>query len=175
MLRVCALLLLIAAACGGTKASAPRDAGQDGASPHDARPLDGHTDMASTDAPQADAAQVCPAPPDQLFCNSDGDASCRRTWAEVLASPPQCVSFASAGSNGSVESRGTCGPYNVVVLTYADWTDTYYYDMASGQLVQVDMFSGGPVTCLAGPPAGIPRCFSNLDDVCARDAGADAP
>jgi hypothetical protein len=154
----------------GTRPLVPDDAGRDAVSRIDA--TGSGRDAKPTSS--ADAARVCPRPIDKIDCSSDAAQSCRRTWAEALARPLECISFAAPDGIGMTESRGTCGAYNFFTFLFVNGETTYYYDMTSGQLTAV-YSSVGPRGCYAGPPDGIDTsCSSGFTtiDSCIPDAGS---
>jgi hypothetical protein len=147
----------------GRDVASPHDAGRDVALPHDA----GHVD-ATHDAAPKDAAIVCPYPIGPSQCTSDAATACRRTWAQVLASPPACGPFVY-----EYESRGTCGAYNEAEFVGGTQKGMYYYDAITGQLAAVYTMTGTmPPSCYEGPPGGIPTCdLPATDNKCLKDAG----
>ena len=153
----------------------PHDAGEDVASAHDAGrdvalPRDAGRADATRDAAPRDAAIVCSQPIGPSQCTSDAANACRRTWAEVLATPPACGPFVY-----EYESRGTCGAYNEAEFVGGTQKGMYYYDATSGKLVAVYTMSGTTPSCYEGPPVGIPTCdLPAADNRCLRDAGTGA-
>jgi hypothetical protein len=121
---------------------------------------------------------MCPASIDSWYStNCPSDAECRLTWAEVLANPI-CVPPSNPNYNGrDEESLGTCGDYDVAMYAHSDWELGYYYDHATGQLVEVfSYYSIGTAQgqCVGGPPGGIPTCPSTgYTNACTRDGGTD--
>ena len=151
----------------GEDGAAPHDAGRDVAAPHDAGHADATHDAAPKDASR-DAAIVCAQPIGANQCTSDAASACRRTWAEVLTTTPDCRPSIS-------ESRGTCGAYNEFEVVQGTQKGMYYYDATTGQLAAVYTMSGTTPSCYEGPPAGIPTCdLPAADNLCLRDAGTDA-
>jgi hypothetical protein len=167
----------------GRDVAPPHDSGRDVASPHDAGrdvvlPHDagrdvvlshdaGHVD-ATHDAAHTDAAIVCAYPIGPTQCTYDGSTACRRTWAQVLASPPACGPFPY-----DYESRGTCGAYYEAEFVGLTQKGMYYYDVTTGQLAAVYTVTGTMTpSCYEGPPAGIPTCdLPAADNKCLKDAG----
>ena len=167
----CALVL--EAACSSSPRVATHDAGRDVVTPHDAISANHNVDAAADakhEAGATDAAHVCSQALAADVCTSDAAGSCRRTWAEVLATPPQwCYGFWR-------ELRGTCGAYNVNEFLNVDSGEVYYYDASTGQLTAIYAFGNNPALggCEAGPPEGITCAEATpLINVCLQDAGAD--
>lgn len=141
----------------------PRDAGRDVAPSRDAGPAD-----AAHDAAPRDAGIVCAQPVGASQCaTSDAASACRRTWAEVLTTTPDC-------RPSIYESRGTCGAYDELEVVDGSQKGMYYYDKSTGQLVAVYTMSGTTPSCYEGPPEGIPTCdLPAADNLCLRDAATD--
>jgi hypothetical protein len=147
----------------GRDVASPHDSGRDVVLPHDA----GHVD-AMHDAAPGDAAIVCAYPIGPSQCTSDAATACRRTWAQVLATPPSCGPFVY-----EYESRGTCGAYNEAEFVGGTQKGMYYYDAITGQLAAVYTVTGTMTpSCYEGPPGGIPTCdLPAADNKCLKDAG----
>jgi hypothetical protein len=95
----------------------------------------------------------------------------------VLANPI-CVPSSTATTSGDQQSLGTCGDYDVAMYAHGDSEWWYYYDHATGQLVEVYdyyyFYGTGQALCAAGPPGGIPTCPSTgYTNVCPHDGGTD--
>jgi hypothetical protein len=157
----------------GRDVASPRDAGRDVVLPHDAGrdvalPRDAGRVDATHDAAPRDAAIVCAYPIGPSQCTSDAATACRRTWAQVLATPPSCGPFVY-----EYESRGTCGAYDEAEFVGLTQKGMYYYDATTGQLAAVYTVTGTMTpSCYEGPPGGIPTCdLPAADNKCLRDAG----
>jgi len=157
----------------GRDVASPHDAGRDVVLPHDAGrdvalPRDAGRVDATHDAAPRDAAIVCAYPIGPSQCTSDAATACRRTWAQVLATPPSCGPFVY-----EYESRGTCGAYDEAEFVGLTQKGMYYYDATTGQLAAVYTVTGTMTpSCYEGPPGGIPTCdLPAADNKCLRDAG----
>lgn len=100
---------------------------------------------------------------------------CAPTWDEAQVDAAFCVDLATSDPR-----RADCGEYHALTIGQPDLNTTYYYSVATGELVAVVVASGfNDVTiCSAGPAGGfalplcagagsepLPACF---------DGGADA-
>lgn len=112
----------------------------------------------------------CDSSVDQ-YCGTDG---CARTWEQALTDQSFC-------QDASIRNprHDDCGAYHVVSFSIPDITGSYYYSVATGELVAVVVADGfaNSTTCAAGPPDGFtpPTCTgagSEPLDQC-FDGGAD--
>ncbi len=95
------------------------------------------------------------------------NGGCTSTLQSVKQNPP------CASAEGLQTSFESCGPLELMSMSGIDFGPTYVYDVTSGALIAVTVFSDPQgFSCLAGPPClAIPSC-GPLQVVC--DAGADA-
>jgi hypothetical protein len=164
--RVVLLASLVFAGCSSVDATGPDGGGAGGsggvpmaegppdAGAGDAQP-DGNDAAADADAPHADAG--CSSQDIAAICAIN--LECPPTWAEVLAHP-DCAG-ASLGAFDR-EYREDCGPYHVRRIDHPDYGALYFYDIATGALVEAD-FGGdnGHQSCVSTVAGGVGLNCSN--------------
>src|SRR5450631_300742 len=129
-------------------------------------------DAAGDTAASTDGAKVCPHVVSASDCPST-NAECRPTWSAVLSNP---VCTRSAGFYTSHESRLDCDGYHISMVGHIDTSTTYYYDVTSGDLVEIYTSANSRQSCVAGPPSGLALDCPNATwkSVCPSDGGSDA-
>ena len=101
------------------------------------------------------SAKVLTCP--QSVASRCSQSHCAATWDEAQVDATFCADLAT-----SAPRRADCGDYHALSIGQADLNTTYYYSVATGELVAVVVASGfDDVTmCSAGPAGGfaLPVC-----------------
>jgi hypothetical protein len=150
-------------ACSGTPVVPRSDAGRDGtgAVDHSSQGIDASgADTNDGSADQRDASVSCSPLDVATRCPGGRSSACQPTWTEALANP-YCVTPAFAASFAGGERRIDCGGYHIREIDLLERSETYYYDIASGMLVEAVYGDGTSPSGCYGPPQGIAVDCSN--------------
>ncbi|MGH7437471.1 MAG: hypothetical protein ACRENE_17475 [Polyangiaceae bacterium] len=132
-------------------------------------PQNSPTSEAASDDAAADAGPACAQSIDAYCVHPSAHFACDSTFSMALAG--------MCGQAHIYSIRG-CYGFDVIERGFTDWTETYYFDSATGVLVAIVDSSanfGGSDQCVAGPPSFVePQCLPGpVDNQCPPpDGGA---
>jgi hypothetical protein len=132
------------AACSGSSGPPRSDAGRDATGSVDGPSSDRKVDAAggadrhdaASGADRLDAGAVCSPLVLPTQCPGGDGGECQPTWAGALANP-QCAGTPAFLEPLARENRLDCGAYRIRQISHNVSAETYYYDIASGMLVEI--------------------------------------